>query len=60
MALGVQPGPIMGKINGMTIGKTREEALEIIKSLTGNTNLQIPPVVEKRWIESFESFRKNK
>jgi len=58
MALGVQPGPIMGKINGMTIGKTREEALEIIKSLTGNPHLQMP-IVEKRWVKTFESSRKN-
>lgn len=56
MAFGVQPGPMMGKVIGATTGKTREEALEIIKQMTGNSNLTME---SKRWIRTFESFRKN-
>ena len=59
LAFGVQQGPMMGKVIGATTGKTREEALEIIKQMTGNSDLQMP-VVEKKWIKTYESFRKNK
>ena len=59
LAFGVQQGPEMGKIIGAITGKTREEALEIIKQMTGNSDLQMP-VVEKKWIKTYESFRKNK
>ena len=54
MAFGVQPGPMMGKVIGATTGKTKEEALEIIKQMTGNPNLTME---SKRWIRTFESFR---
>lgn len=60
MSLGVPQGPLLGRIIGSTLGKSREEALEIIKQLTGNNDLQMPPIVEKKkWIRTFESFRKN-
>jgi len=49
----------MGKVIGATTGKTREEALEIIKQMTGNPDLEMP-IVEKKWIKTYESFRKSK
>lgn len=59
-AMGVQPGPVMGQINKATMGKTKEEAFEIVKQLTGNPNLQMPIPESKKWIRTFESFRRNK
>jgi len=57
IAFGVQPGPMMGQIIGAITGKTREEALEIIKQKTGNPNLTLE---NKRWIKTFERFRNKK
>ena len=59
IAFGVQPGPMLGKVIGATTGKTKEEALEIIKQMTGNTDLQMP-ITEKKWIKTFENFRSSK
>ena len=54
IAFGVQPGPMMGQIIGAITGKSREEALEIIKQKTGNPNLTLEG---KKWIKTFERFR---
>ena len=59
IAFGVQPGPMLGKVIGATTGKTKEEALEIIKQMTGNPDLQMP-ITEKKWIKTFENFRSSK
>jgi len=59
MSFGIQQGPMMGKVIGATTGKTKEEALEIIKQMTGNPDLQMP-ITEKKWIKTFEDFRSSK
>ena len=58
IAFGVQPGPMMGQIIGAIAGKSREEALEIIKQKTGNLNLTLENFFSmKKWIKTFERFR---
>jgi len=50
-------GPQIGEINKAIAGKTKEEAFEIIKQILGNPELKIE---SKKWIMTFESFKKNK
>lgn len=57
-SMGIQLGPIIGQINKATMGKTKEEAFEIVKQLTGNPDLQMPIPESKKWIRTFESFKK--
>jgi hypothetical protein len=47
-------GPQIGEINRAIIGKTREEAFQIIKDTLKNQDLKL----EKKWIMTYESFRK--
>jgi len=56
MAFGAK-GPQIGEINKAIVGKTKEEAFEIIKQILGNPELKME---SKKWIMTFESFRKNK
>lgn len=56
MAFGAK-GPQIGEINKAIVGKTKEEAFEIIKQILGNPELKME---SKRWIMTFESFKKNK
>jgi len=49
-------GPQIGQINKTIAGKTREEAFQIIKDILGNQDLKL----EKKWIMTYESFRKFK
>ena len=51
-------GPQIGQINREISGKTKEEAFEIIKNILGNPGLTMEKVTSKRWIKTFESFRK--
>lgn len=48
-------GPQIGQINKEISGKTKEEAFEIIKRILGNPDLTME---SKKWIKTFESFRK--
>lgn len=48
-------GPQIGQINREIVGKSREEAFEIIKQILGKPDLTME---SKRWIKTFESFRK--
>ncbi len=50
-------GPQIGQINREIVGKSREEAFEIIKQILGKPDLTME---SKRWVRTFESFRKNK
>jgi hypothetical protein len=50
-------GPQIGQINKAIVGLTREEAFEVIKQILGNPNLTME---SKKWIKTFESFRKSK
>jgi len=52
-------GPQIGQINKEISGKTKEEAFEIIKGILGNPDLTMEKVTNKRWVKTFESFRKN-
>jgi hypothetical protein len=52
-------GPQIGQINKEISGKTKEEAFEIIKRVLGNPDLTMEKVTNKRWVKTFESFRKN-
>jgi hypothetical protein len=56
MAFGAK-GPQIGEINKAIVGKTKEEAFEIIKQILGNPELKME---SKRWVMTFESFKKNK
>lgn len=49
-------GPQIGQINREIVGKSREEAFEIVKQILGKPDLTME---SKRWIRTFESFRKN-
>jgi hypothetical protein len=49
-------GPQIGQINKAIVGKSKEEALQIIKDILGNQDLKL----EGKWIMTFESFRKSK
>ena len=48
-------GAQIGQINREIVGKSREEAFEIIKQILGKPDLTME---SKRWIRTFESFRK--
>lgn len=48
-------GPQIGQINREIVGKSREEAFEIIKQILGKPDLTME---SKKWIKTFESFRK--
>lgn len=48
-------GPQIGQINREIVGKSREEAFEIVKQILGKPDLTME---SKRWIKTFESFRK--
>ena len=48
-------GAQIGQINREIVGKSREEAFEIIKQILGKPDLTME---SKRWIKTFESFRK--
>jgi hypothetical protein len=50
-------GPQIGQINKSIVGLSREEAFEVIKQILGKPDLTIE---SKRWIKTFESFRKSK
>jgi hypothetical protein len=50
-------GPQIGQINKEIIGKTREEAFEIIKRVLGNPDITMEKVINKRWVKKFESFK---
>ena len=50
-------GPQIGQINREIVGKSKEEAFEIIKQILGKPDLTME---SKRWVRTFESFRKNK
>ena len=51
-------GPQIGQINKEISGKTKEEAFEIIKRVLGNPDLTMEKLNNKRWVKTFESFRK--
>jgi len=53
-------GPQIGQINKEISGKTREEAFEIIKGILGNPDLTMEKVTNKRWVKTFESFRRGR
>lgn len=53
-------GPQIGQINKEISGKTKEEAFEIIKRVLGNPDLTMEKVTNKRWVKTFESFRKDR
>jgi hypothetical protein len=48
-------GPQIGQINREIVEKSREEAFEIIKQILGKPDLTME---SKKWIKTFESFRK--
>jgi len=48
-------GPQISQINREIVGKSREEAFEIIKQILGKPDLTME---SKKWIKTFESFRK--
>jgi hypothetical protein len=50
-------GPQIGQINKSIVGLTREEAFEVIKQILGKPDLTME---SKRWVKTFESFRKSK
>jgi putative nucleotidyltransferase with HDIG domain len=50
-------GRQIGEINRAIVGKTREEAFEIIKQILGNPELQME---SKKWIMTFENFKKSR
>ena len=53
-------GPQIGQINKEISGKNKEEAFEIIKRVLGNPELKMEKVNNKRWVKTFESFRKDR
>lgn len=50
-------GPQIGQINKAIYGLDKEDAFEVIKQILGNSNLTME---SKKWIKTFESFRKSK
>jgi hypothetical protein len=50
-------GPQIGQINKAIVGLSREEAFEVIKQILGKPDLTME---SKRWVKTFESFRKSK
>jgi hypothetical protein len=50
-------GPHIGQINKAIVGLSREEAFEVIKQILGKPDLTME---SKRWVKTFESFRKSK
>lgn len=53
IGFGIKPGPVLGQINKAIVGKSKEEALEIIKQISG-MDLKLESV---KWIKTFEQFR---
>lgn len=49
-------GPQIGQINKAIVGKTKEEAFEIIKQILGNPSLTME---SKKWLMTFEHFRRS-
>jgi hypothetical protein len=49
-------GPQIGQINKAIVGKSKEEAFQIIKDILGSQDLKL----EKKWIMTFEGFSKSK
>jgi len=50
-------GPQIGQINKSIVGLSREEAFEVIKQILGKPDLTME---SKRWVKTFELFRKSK
>jgi hypothetical protein len=50
-------GPQIGQINKAIVGLSREESFEVIKQILGKPDLTME---SKRWVKTFESFRKSK
>ena len=50
-------GPQIGQINKAIVGLSKEEAFEVIKQILGKPDLTME---SKRWVKTFESFRKSK
>ena len=50
-------GPQIGQINKAIVGLSREEAFEVIKQILGKPDLTME---SKRWVKTFELFRKSK
>jgi hypothetical protein len=48
-------GPQIGEINKSIMGKSREEAFEVIKQILGNPGLTME---NKMWVKTFEQFRR--